>query len=95
MISGFQYGFLHFYFLACKLYALAKNEVFCKKKSEINAKEISYPIQTFQVIDLSKNLEKDRKVVDKRINRFVELVQNENLSSFDKDYITEKIAKRL
>ncbi|MGB1257336.1 MAG: adenylate/guanylate cyclase domain-containing protein, partial [Thiolinea sp.] len=76
-------------------YALVKDGIRCEKKDEIKVRGINNPIQTFQVLGVQNALTDNREKINQRVNKFLELVKNENLSSSDKDYIIEKILKRL
>ncbi|MGB0847901.1 MAG: adenylate/guanylate cyclase domain-containing protein [Thiolinea sp.] len=76
-------------------YALVKDGIRCEKKDEIKVRGINNPIQTFQVLGVQNSLTDNREKINQRVNKFLELVKNENLSSSDKDYIIEKILKRL
>ena len=51
-------------------YLLVRDEISCEKKDEINVKGFSYPIQTYQVVDLIENLDKKTEKLEKLIDGF-------------------------
>jgi len=62
-------------------YALVRNEVFCEEVGSIEVKGISHPVETYRVIDLDANLQKDRGMVLENFPNFNLEIDLEKMSS--------------
>ena len=61
-------------------YAMVKDEVFCEEAGTIEVKGITYPIETYQVVDLYTNLQRARDEIRENFPNFNLEIDLEKLS---------------
>lgn len=76
-------------------FALIKEEVACKPKSEITVKGIAYPVMTYGVIDLLESLEKEREHINACLKGFNLSIDFDELNYTDKLYARDMLQKAM
>jgi PAS domain S-box-containing protein len=76
-------------------FALIKDKVACKPKSEIMVKGIAYPVMTYGVIDLIDTLEKEREHINANLKGFNLSIDFDRLNYADKLYAREMLQKAM
>ena len=64
-------------------YALVKDEVLCEAEGTIELKGISHPVETYRVVDLYANLQRDREVIREGFPYFNLEIDLDKLSAND------------
>ena len=76
-------------------FALIKDEVACKPKSEITVKGIAYPVKTYGVIDLVEALEQEREHIQAQVKGFNLSIDFGELDYADKLYARDLLQKAM
>ena len=76
-------------------YALVKDVVACIKKDEVKVKGIAYPVQSYQVIDLKKNLKKRDEQLITELNGFKISLNAGQLAGKSREQVRDILEKAL
>jgi hypothetical protein len=64
-------------------YALVKDQILCDSAGSIELKGISHPVETYRVVDLYTNLQRDREVIQEDFPYFNLEIDLDKLSAND------------
>lgn len=76
-------------------YALISDEIKCKRKGELKAKGLAYPVVTYEVIDEYRKITLEDEVINADLEGFKLSIEFEKLDISDKGHIKEWLEKAL